>query len=96
MLLALGMLYILITVVINHGVISAIVSVACTILSIFGVLSLLYAIEEDSFLKGSLVPLLFALAGLIGYWGTPPLDETVFLCILGSILALIIVSIEGD
>ena len=95
MLLALGTLYILITVGINYGGLSAVVSVFCMIFSILGVLSLIYAIEEDSFTKGCLVPVLFTLAGLIGYFGGPPLEETIFLCVLGSIFALIVVSVEG-
>lgn len=86
---------ILLNIGINQGGFSAFISAVCTILSTISVLVLIYAIEEDDFNKGFAVPILFVIAVIIGYYGAPPVAETIFLCILGSILAVIIVSIEG-
>lgn len=94
--LTLGIIGLLINVYINYGWVSALVSTVCMIFAIFSILSLIYAIEENNFFKGFLVPILFVLAGITGYYGKAPIEETIVLCILGSILALIIASTEGD
>jgi hypothetical protein len=94
--LILGIIWVFINVYINYSGFSAIISVACMIFCIIGILSLLYAIEEDSFIKGCLVPISLTISGVIGYYGAPPAEETILLCIFGSILALIVASAEGD
>ena len=94
--LALGIIGLLVYIYSSYSSSSVVVAATCMIFSIFGVLSLLYAIEENSFTRGFLVPIFFALAGLIGYYGIPPAEETIILCILGSILAFIVASAEDS
>lgn len=92
----LGIISLLAYIFFNYSWFSAFVSATCMIFSIIGVLSLIYAIEEDSFAKGFLVPIFFTFVGVIGYYWVPPGEETTILCILGSVLAFIIASAEGS
>jgi hypothetical protein len=94
-LVAILIIVILLDIGISQGGFPAFISAVCTILSTISVLVLIYAIEEDAFEKGFTVPILLAIAMIIRYYGAPPVAGTIFLCILGSILAVIIASIEG-
>lgn len=79
------------TIYASYGVLPTVASIACTFISLGLMTTLIYAYEEDDFMAGSMVPFLALVGFAIGYILQPPLEETLFSCFLGAILALILI-----
>lgn len=70
-------------------------SIGCTLISTFLILDLIYALEENDFMAGAMVPFIALIGFAVGYLMQPPVEETLLSCFLGAVLALILVQ-EGE
>jgi len=77
------------------GPIKLAIALLCAATAAALVLILIYAIENDDFRSGALVPFVALFGLLVGYFGQPPFELTLGLCVLASILVVILIQ-EGD
>jgi hypothetical protein len=63
----------------------------CSALVCSAFLSLIYAVENNEFASGALVPILIVVAVLIGIFAQPPALPTFGLCIFTSIFGVIMI-----
>jgi len=79
----------------SAGPIKSAIALLCAATASALVLILIYAIEKDDFRSGAAIPFVALLGLLAGYFGQPPFELTLGLCVLASILVIILVQ-EGD
>ena len=79
------------TIYASYGTFQMVASIACTFISSGLIITLIYAYEEDDFMAGAIIPFLALIAFAIGYIMQPPVEETLFSCFFGAILALILI-----
>lgn len=78
----------------SYGLFAMGASIASTLISFFLIIDLIYAYEEDDFTAGAMVPLIALIGFVIGYLMQPPTEETLISCVLGALLALVLIA-EG-
>ena len=86
LLLALG--YVIYTISISSSPDATVGAVVCTGISLTTLLALTYAIEEDNFLAGLIVPFLVAAILVIGYFTDVPFPDAAYAIILAQFLGL--------
>ncbi len=77
------------------GVGPAAVSFTCAVLVAGAFLGLAYAIENNEFGAGAVVPILIVFAIIIGYFGQPPLPATLGLSFFTTTFGIIMIQ-EGE
>jgi len=79
---------------VTAGFTSASAALICTAIAAFFIFALLYAMEENSFQVGLALPFIIVVGVLTGYFGQPPLSETLFSSFLGAVLAFVLTQEE--
>lgn len=79
----------------SAGPIGTLSALLCAGTSAFFILILIYAIENDDFNAGVVLPFIVILGILVAYFGQVPSGPTLAMCLLSSILALLLIQ-EGD
>lgn len=80
---------------VSSGLFELMVTIGCTMLAMLLILTLIYAIENDDFRSGFAIPFIAISALVIGYFGQAPVGFALLSCLLGAMLATILVQ-EGD
>jgi len=79
----------------SFGLVLSAIALLCAAIAAAFVLAFIYAVENDDFKAGASIPLIAAFGLAVGYFGQPPLEQTLALCALGSVLAVVLIQ-EGD
>lgn len=92
-----GLLVIVVTIATGYYIsaIGAVVAFICAVLVAGAFLGLIYAVEKNDFRFGVAVPLVAALAIIVGIFGQPPVPSTFGLCFLTAIFGIIMIQ-EGE
>lgn len=67
------------------------IALFCSVIAAGAFLTLLYAIETDDARYGALIPFIALFGILVAYFGQPPFETTLALCVSVSILAVLII-----
>ena len=79
----------------SAGPVGTLSALLCAGISAFFILILIYAIENDDFRAGAVLPFIVIAGILVAYFGQVPSWSTLAMSVLTSILALILIQ-EGD